>query len=580
MDDLIYSDRLQTPSLSGQAAPFDASGDSETVTSSKENYEAKRQHGVYYTPSDVADLLAKWAIRSKHDSVLEPSFGGCSFLEASLTRLQTLGCEAPAKQLSGFDVDPRAFVHLAKLDKRLCDLGNRFVQGDFLTANCDERVGKFSAITANPPFVPYRRMNAAQRRVIEEWSRKNTCVTPKDASLWAYFLQHALQFLKPDARMAWILPSSLLFVEYGQSLKDLVQRHFEKTLLIDLQEQLFIDAGTRERTVLLFAENFSTSPLTSGVLTTLKFSRFKEVSNYFESVDTNTDGASLAGERNEPFGRSAELIADVLACTPHISLGDISNIRIGDVVGDTSFFVKSRSAWRSLGISEKDLRPLLAKSSHLKGLRATETLVEKLIASDARFLLLHPRSGQLVAGAKTYLENYPEEKRKSNATFSRRTTWYLSTYDDTADLFFPSLSTVGPRFIVNSSKLACTNSLYKIHLNEDWYFARFAIAIFGMTSFMQLTSELVGGAMGEGALKLNPSHVKQLPIFSCLYDRQQNHYEVFLQVDGFVSQGDWETARLVADRWLAPVIGKEVLLEMNLALDEIRKQRRDYRSEH
>lgn len=43
----------------------------------------RRSLGIYYTPRNAADLLAAWAIRNPADTVLEPSFGGCSLLAAA-----------------------------------------------------------------------------------------------------------------------------------------------------------------------------------------------------------------------------------------------------------------------------------------------------------------------------------------------------------------------------------------------------------------------------------------------------------------------------------------------------------------
>ncbi|MES2106300.1 MAG: N-6 DNA methylase [Pseudomonadota bacterium] len=53
---------------------------------------AKRQEfGAYYTPLHVAEILAKWAIRDENESVLEPCFGGCDFLEAIRARFAACG---------------------------------------------------------------------------------------------------------------------------------------------------------------------------------------------------------------------------------------------------------------------------------------------------------------------------------------------------------------------------------------------------------------------------------------------------------------------------------------------------------
>jgi adenine-specific DNA-methyltransferase len=78
-------------------------------------HERRRSLGIYYTPQSAARVMAEWAIREPTDTVLEPSFGGCAILQAGVWRLHQLGCERPAKQLLGFDVDRAAFAHLERL---------------------------------------------------------------------------------------------------------------------------------------------------------------------------------------------------------------------------------------------------------------------------------------------------------------------------------------------------------------------------------------------------------------------------------------------------------------------------------
>lgn len=581
MDELNYADRIQLPVLDGLAAPLEAKDRPGAASPINQVVHlTKRQHGVYYTPSQVAELLVNWAIRSEHDLILEPSFGGCAFLEASVNQLRKLGCNTPERQLSGFDIDPQAFAHLAKLDSCLCEVGNRFIHGDFLSSSVSHLSGqKADVIVGNPPFVPYRRMDVTQRKVIENWSKNHTSVVKKDSSLWAYFLQHALQFLKPGGRMAWILPSSLLFVEYGHALRALVQSHFKATILIDLQEQLFIDSGTRERTVLLFSEGFSDIPLQNSKAATLTFSRFSEVESHFAQTKTLTSTRQRSRQQDEPLEKSAELIAEALAKTPHLTLGEISNVLIGDVIGDTSYFVNSQTAWSLLGINDDELLPLLTKSSQVSGIRITRSNVSKMIEKGQKCFLLHPNPSTPTKAAEEYLAAYSMAKRESNATFSRRPVWFLSSYDDTADLFFPSLSTIGPKIIVNSCKLACANSLYRIHLDAEWRVAKFAIALYGVSSFAQLSTELIGGGMGEGALKLNPSHLKQLPVFNHLYDSGSDTYDIFIKVDRLIARGRPKDARKMADEWLAPVLNEKLLTQMSDVLELVRMRRRDYRCE-
>lgn len=581
MIELNDLDRTQVSLIS--ELPFVSDGHSpldRTIPTRDVNHGAKRQHGVYYTPLQVAELLVRWAIRTNGDLILEPSFGGCVFLEASLNHLLKIGCAKPERQLFGFDIDPQAFAHLATLGGGTWEIEKRFIHDDFLSSTIEHLGGRrVDVIVGNPPFVPYRRMNGEQRKIIERWTKANASVVQKDSSLWAYFLQHSLQFLKPGGRMAWVLPSSLLFVEYGNALRTFIQDHFQTTIYIDLQQQLFLDTGTRERTVLLLAEGFSDTPLSASKAATLTFSRLAEVENHFAQEIAPTLASNGFGKQQAALERSADLVAKIMAKTAHVVLGEISKIVIGDVVGDVSYFVKSQAAWGALGINRDELVPILTKSSQVRGIRITKSNVVEMIESGKKCLLLRPNVSAHSKATRNFLATYPADKRTTNATFSRRPTWFLSSYDDSADLFFPSLSSLGPRIVVNSSRVACANSLYRIHLNDDWKAAKFAIALYGTTSFAQLSAELVGGGMGEGALKLNPSHLKQLPLTTDLFDKQPNTYNTFLSVDRLIALGHHDEARKLADEWLSPLVGKKILAQMNTTLEIVRSRRRDYRCE-
>ena len=44
--------------------------------------EMRKELGAYYTPSALSQVMSDWAIRKPTDKILEPSFGGCGFLES------------------------------------------------------------------------------------------------------------------------------------------------------------------------------------------------------------------------------------------------------------------------------------------------------------------------------------------------------------------------------------------------------------------------------------------------------------------------------------------------------------------
>ncbi|EFG8200284.1 N-6 DNA methylase, partial [Escherichia coli] len=69
----------------------------------------RRQLGAYYTPERLSDMLAFWAIRSSADQVLEPSFGGCGFLQSAVKALKDCGSRNPKNSIFGCDIDAVAF---------------------------------------------------------------------------------------------------------------------------------------------------------------------------------------------------------------------------------------------------------------------------------------------------------------------------------------------------------------------------------------------------------------------------------------------------------------------------------------
>jgi hypothetical protein len=85
------------------------------VTEAETPYERRRRLGLFYTPPTVISILVDWAVRTSAETILEPSFGGCGFLEKSLERLRRLGASPVGAQVFGCDIAPEAFGYLQRI---------------------------------------------------------------------------------------------------------------------------------------------------------------------------------------------------------------------------------------------------------------------------------------------------------------------------------------------------------------------------------------------------------------------------------------------------------------------------------
>jgi adenine-specific DNA-methyltransferase len=88
--------------------------------------EERRKFGAFYTPERLSEILSAWAIRNSRDTILEPSFGGCGFLQSARDALLNAGSKEPRNQIFGCDIDPVAFEYLAAVFGMPVDL-RRFV---------------------------------------------------------------------------------------------------------------------------------------------------------------------------------------------------------------------------------------------------------------------------------------------------------------------------------------------------------------------------------------------------------------------------------------------------------------------
>src|SRR5713101_5845559 len=177
----------------------------------------KKRRGVFYTPARLAEIVVAWGIRSKDDIALEPSFGGCEFIAALQRRFIDIGNKNPLRNIYGCDVDRAAFTkHLPEAIGVNFD-NDHFRKTDFLSVQpCAFQPDAFTVALGNPPYVSYHNMFKSQRGAALLAGRDEEFQLSGMASLWAYFVFHALKFLRENGRMVWLLPGSLLHADYGK----------------------------------------------------------------------------------------------------------------------------------------------------------------------------------------------------------------------------------------------------------------------------------------------------------------------------------------------------------------------------
>ena len=538
------------------------------ITPTELDSKRRRALGIYYTPRSAAALLAKWAIRSSADQVLEPSFGGCTILEAAVNQLRALGCIEPSAQLLGFDVDESAFGHL----RRLLGISQHehFTLQDFLTVIPSQTT--VDAVIANPPFVSYHRMDFTQRETIRSWRALYSPPFAMTASLWAYFLAHSISFLKPGGRMAFVLPFAAYSSDYSQPILNMLQTQFESLSVYRMREQLFIQAGAEERTVILLAEGNRAQPGKMRQRLERPVENIQELHNLLQlsaassqSVETQ---ASVISD-----SPAASLVKTAMSSNAVRYLGDEFTVKIGEVVGDTRYLVKSSEEWSLLRIPRRRLRPLLTRVKQSPGIQVIRKEISDIYGA-VPFLLSPQESKHTVI--REYLESYPAALRLKNQTFAKRSPWFSVSYDSTAAAFIGSMAHESPRIIWNSAKISCANGLYKLHRRRG---SRWGIllAAASSTTLFRLSAELQARVRGSGVLKLEPGDVAKLLIPGAPLTLEPSATRrIVREIDSMVRSREYESATRLADKMFYVDTGIFTATEINVfrnQLHDLKRQR-------
>lgn len=538
----------------------------------------RRKLGAFYTPEPLSQILSDWVIRSASDTVLEPSFGGCGFLQAARNRLSALGCVSPRSQIYGCDIDPVAFDYLATTLGAPVDL-MRFVQSDFLTVTPGAPwPDRFSSILANPPYIPYQALGHEQRQDLSsrEWP---VAEVGGRASLWAYFVAHALSFLAPGGRMAWVLPGAFLQADYAKPIRDHLATSFERTAAIVLRERIFLDAGTDEETIILLADGHgsktSLAPIQLAEATTLH--------DLIRVIDRWDEGALAAGHSEaRPASLSLEAderatLAAIEARDDCIAFGEIASVQIGLVTGANKFFVLSRNDLNNAGLTSADCTPILAKFVDAPGVSFTLVDHENVAVNGARSYLVGRPGPERSTALIAYHATFDEATRINTSTFGKRKIWWQPNDGRVPNAFFPVMHHNGPRLVLNPDGLTNTNTIHRVYFRKSTSLPdQKLVAISILTTFAQVSAEMVGRRYGSGVLKHEPREAERIRILTPAGLTQHAINAAFDKVDLLLKAGRRDDATTVADALIMKASGlpESVTETLSKMLLDIRARRR------
>ena len=508
-------------------------------------------------------MLAAWAIQARSDTVLEPSFGGCGFLASSRDCLQRLGSKTPQSTLYGCDVDSNAFDHLRKTFQEPF-VASHFHHGDFLAHTPDQSWPEgFDVVLGNPPYLPFQKVNMDAREIARKRLKNYDLNVPARSSLWAYFVGLGMTYLRDGGRMAWVLPGSFLRADYAASSRKMITNAFSRTQAFYLKERIFLSEGTDEETVVLLCEGYNYPGQKRG--NDIGLDVCDNIPQLQRQIDRWSNGVSQLthyccdaivhrltnAERAAYIGLSKS--------DPAKPLGNYLSLKVGIVTGDNTFFLFDKKKCAQTGIDRRSLKPILTKFSHTSGLTLAADQVSINFEEGKRTHFLSvPEPTKRRKAIQEFLSSYPDKKRKETSTFKKRSIWSHSDDNNPSGAFFPVMHHDGPRLVLNEAGICSTNTVHRAYFkSEVTPFWEKIIAISLLSTFSQISAEIVGRSYGSGVLKHEPREGEKILILVPESLPTEEEIEsIFDEVSKLLKAGLVDEARFRADRFLLyPLFG-------------------------
>lgn len=196
----LVNDRFEFPDLLGAAYEYLIKYFADS---------AGKKGGEFYTPAEVVRLLVQITKPAAGQTIYDPTVGSGGFLIQTHQYVEEQGQDANNLALYGQDSNGTVWsicnmnMILHNITRFTIENGDTLEDPQILQ---DGRIRQFDRVLANPPFSQnYSRANVKFPSRFREWCPE----TGKKADLM--FVQHMLASLKPNGRMATVMPHGVLF---------------------------------------------------------------------------------------------------------------------------------------------------------------------------------------------------------------------------------------------------------------------------------------------------------------------------------------------------------------------------------
>ena len=206
------------------------------------NENKSKANGVVYTPSEMADYVARLMLRyadkneSTEVSILDPAVGEGELLVAMINAVKS---KCSKLKVIGYETDQTVgAVTQSKLREMFPEIDVEIRIGDFLAAVDDGSAGKYDYVIANPPYIRTQIMGSDKAQKIAE----KLSLTGR-VDIYYAFLVCAKDVLKEHGIAGYITSNKFMTIKAGSSVRQYMLRNYQMHHITDLGDTKLFTAS-------------------------------------------------------------------------------------------------------------------------------------------------------------------------------------------------------------------------------------------------------------------------------------------------------------------------------------------------
>lgn len=538
--------------------------------------EKTKKRGGYYTPENVCDFIVKWTLSHRPSSILEPSCGDGGFLRAMARTENSTRPFVTAVEQDAAEAAKAAWCAAQIRNPQVKVIHDGVFH--FLLHGMNEH-HSFDAVLGNPPYIRYQDFKGEEARIATALLKSHHTGFSRLSNAWQAFVALCSDVLSRTGVLGMVVPAELTHAAGCEKLRMLLAGKFDQITVIMFDEPLFADIS--QDTVILLARR---SAADKG----LGFIHLRSASELNEHVLQQLSEEKLERRSAEELARnwlSSELntrqqeLLIQLANDQRIAFAhSLFEVNTGLTTGENRFFILSQKRMREAQLDERDVKPIISKAVHLKGMVFDQNEYESLLRDDAGVLLFDPEHNGAGCPVRESAIRYVDdgEEQGFGQTYKcqlrdENDMWQIPPHSWIPQAFICKFVHDAPRIVLNRTQAQTTDTLLKIRFKSNADAERITAAF--MNSYTLALCEMTGTVYGGGVLALNPGTVRSLRIPLSGSERLD-----LKRLDGLYREGRIEEVITEADRAVLEEglqLSREDINTLRSIREKFQKQRLD-----